>query len=150
MEEVKIQTGVDALISFLEEKDKVTIKEISEKLKIPQTTIQLWVDFLVEEEILGVEYKFTTPHIFLNKKTQKFKLSHQLDEEIKLSDFRKEFFQKAKEDKIPPEEILTLWENHLLNAIEKEKDFFKKEAFNRNIQHINQLFERYKQKTMSL
>jgi predicted transcriptional regulator len=143
MKEERIITGVDALIDFLEKKEKATLKEISQAINVPETTIQLWVDFLVEEQILGVEYKFTTAYIFLNKK-QKDKEDLDEIDEVRIEQFKEEFFKKAKTDKIPIEKIPSLWENHLLDAIEKEKDFFHKEAINRDLHNSSTLFKLYK------
>lgn len=149
MGEESIKTGVDALIAFLEQHDKVSIKDAAQAINTPESTVQLWVDFLVEERIVGVEYKFTKPYIFLNKKVREEE-SSQEDEDVSLYLFKEEFFQKAKKDKLPEEKIPQLWKNHLLDAIEKEKDFFTREALNRDLQQANRLFDRYKQKSSSL
>lgn len=150
MEEERVKTGVDALIAFLEQKDKVSIKDAAQAIHTPESTVQLWVDFLVEERIIGVEYKFTKPYIFLNKKAKEDIKTDVEEKDLSLTHFKEEFFAKAKKDKIPEEKIPQLWKNHLLEALNKEKDFFIREALNRDLQQPNHLFERYKQKTTLL
>ena len=150
MEEERVKTGVDALIVFLEQRDKVSIKEAAEAIKTPESTVQLWVDFLVEERIIGVEYKFTKPYIFLNKKTRDDDLTNSEDKDISLLTFKEAFFEKAKKDKIPEEKVSQLWKHHLLEAIDKEKDFFVREALNRDLQQTKHLFAKYKQKISRL
>ena len=68
-----IRTGVDELLDFLTHNDKTALSEVASKLKIDVNTLQAWVDFLVEESIVGIEYKFTTPYIYLNKSLEKKK-----------------------------------------------------------------------------
>ena len=125
-----METGVDRMMSVLEEKGKLSLTDLAKALEMPEGTLQLWVDFLVEERILGVEYKFTKPFVFLNKKQEKKAIVQELPE---VDFFKKEFFEEAKKRQIPTNQILDLWQNHLDEAIEKQKEFFsvrqKKEDF---------------------
>jgi hypothetical protein len=63
----KIETGVDDLVRVVGSSGKISIPDVAKKLGVEQKTVETWVDFLVEEEKLSVEYKFTTPYIFLNE-----------------------------------------------------------------------------------
>jgi len=144
MEEVKVETGVDDLISLLEDAGKISIKEASEKLKIKENYIQAWVDFLVEEKILGIEYKFTKPYIFLNKKSKPAKkISQEKNKESALSIIKKEYLNHAKEKHIGEEKALTLWKKHLNEELEKKKEYFFREAKKRNINNIEELYDSY-------
>ena len=49
-----METDVDLLVSLVREKGKISIENAAKTLKIPLTTIQTWVDFLLEEDILGI------------------------------------------------------------------------------------------------
>ena len=63
-----ITTGVDRLLEYLKGKDLVELKQAARDLGVPVVTLQSWTDFLVEENIVGVEYKFTSPFIYLIEK----------------------------------------------------------------------------------
>ena len=44
----------------------MAVEEVSKTLHLPAPSVQALVDFLVEEKVLGIEYKFTTPYIYIN------------------------------------------------------------------------------------
>ena len=67
MTEEVVRTGVDDLLELLEHSAKIPLADAAAKLNVDAGVIQAWVDFLVEEGIVGIEYKFTTPYIYLNK-----------------------------------------------------------------------------------
>ncbi len=149
MEEVKVETGVDDLISLLESSGTISIKDASQKLKIDESYIQAWVDFLVEEKVLGIEYKFTKPYIFLNNK----KLSSSIktinktkQTESTLALIKKDYLAHAKEKHISEEKTLVLWNKHIMDAIVRKKDYFFREAKKRNITNVDDLFDRYVKK----
>lgn len=141
MEMERVETGVDRMMSVLEKKGKLSLTELSQDLKIPESTLQLWVDFLVEERIIGIEYKFTKPYIFLNKKDVSKAV---VEEIIGITHFKKEFFEGAKRRKIPLIKIEELWKVHLSEAIEKEKDHFQREAQRLGLRNVPELFQKYK------
>ncbi|MFW6230599.1 MAG: hypothetical protein ACOC32_01090, partial [Nanoarchaeota archaeon] len=86
-----IETGVDDLLRLVETSGKVSVPEIAKKLEVEQKTVETWVDFLVEEEKLSVEYKFTTPYVFLNKEKKEEKED---DLSISEEDFESEIQQE--------------------------------------------------------
>ncbi len=59
-----VETGVDDLMRIVKKDGKLSISDLSKKLKVSQKVVQRWVDFFVEEKKLGVEYKLTTPYVF--------------------------------------------------------------------------------------
>ncbi len=147
MVEKRVETGVDELIYYLEKHDRVSLKDVSSDLKIPEATLQLWVDFLVEERILGVEYKFTKPFIFLNKEDKARAVLSDADQAIhSIEDFKKEFFDEAKKKQLPEQKIPMLWQAHLDEALEKQKEFFLREARKRYLNKPEEIFVAYKRK----
>ena len=62
-----IRTVADELFELVKKRSKLSVEEASKQLKIPIATIQALVDFLGEEKVFGIEYKFTTPYIYLYK-----------------------------------------------------------------------------------
>lgn len=149
MNEVGVETGVDRLVDFLKGKGKISLKDVAKSIKVPETTLQMWTEFLVEEQIIGLEYKFTKPYIFLNEKTSDSDRAKQDEEEqTSIETFKEEFFKNAKKKMIPENKIPELWKAHLKKAIEKQKSFFIREANKRFIDNSQRLFLSYEQKLL--
>jgi len=144
-----ITTSVDSLINLLNEVDKIELEEAAKKLKIQVSTVQSWVDFLVEEKIIGLEYKFTTPYIYLNK-PKKEKKAEAETEEVSIDNFKEEFHRKASEKQIPTHQAHDLWKNHLLQRVEKKREFFFREARKRGFFNPEELWGEYKNKLMAM
>lgn len=138
----RIETGVDKLIDFLRGKEKVDIKDAADTLGVPVETIQVWTDFLVEENIVGLEYKLTKPYIYLIKDLP----GAGKKELISIKDYKDEFSEKARKLKLPEVRIKYLWRTHLMEEVEKSKEFFYKEAKRRNLPTPDNLWDRYKEK----
>lgn len=149
MSEVGVETGVDRLVDFLKLKGKLSLRDVSKGIKVPESTLQLWVEFLVEEGVLGIEYKFTKPYIFLNDKTNSYG-DIQEDETVSIETFKLEFFETAKEKLIPESKIPALWKKHLEKAILKQKTYFKRESAKRHIVKSDELFETYRKKLLAI
>lgn len=145
-----IKTGVDELLDILKNVDKIQIVDVSKKLNVPINVIQAWVDFLVEERIIGIEYKFTTPYIYLNKPLETRKEVENKNEIIDLSYFKKSFWERAKKNNIPDSRIPELWKNHLIQELDLKKKFFFYEAQIRKIQNIETIWEEYQKKLLSI
>ena len=62
-----IRTAADELFELVKKNAKISVEGAAKQLRIPLATIQALVDFLVEEKVFGIEYKFTTPFIYLYK-----------------------------------------------------------------------------------
>jgi len=86
-------------------------------------TIQAWTDFLVEEKIIGIEYKFTTPYVFLNTEQDErmeFKNYVQFDT-------RDEFYNKAQQRGLNAGQTKLLWLKYVnLNKNAMKSVFFQK------------------------
>jgi len=143
-----IRTGVDKLLDLLKGVDKIPLTEAAQKLKISPSLIQSWVDFLVEEEIVGIEYKFTKPIIYLNKPPEEKEVRVR-EEEPGLDAYKEDFKIRASQKNIPQEKISFLWKNHVIASLNRKKEFFIREAKKRNLANIDNLWNIYTEKLLS-
>jgi len=141
-----VRTGVDELLELLAHSPKIALTEAASKLNLDTGVIQAWVDFLVEEGIVGIEYKFTTPYIYLNKIIDKNKKDQQAKiENYNIQYFKRLFWEKAASDNIPTEQIEMLWKNHVSQALDIQRKFFFFEAQRRKLTNAEQLWIEYKE-----
>ena len=127
-----LETTADQLIEFLKKKEKATIEEAAKALKIPGKTVQALVDFFVEEKVIDMEYKFTTPYIYLSKEdAKKHNLIRKTKEPILIS--KEEFYTKAKSRKISYQKIGGLWRKYLEQQLVRLKEDFYKKAKQRGL-----------------
>jgi len=142
-----VQTGVDELLALLSYTSKIPLTEAAKKLNVHIDVVQAWVDFLVEERIIGIEYKFTTPYIYLNKSIETKVHSDigggKAPDNADTLYFKKEFWDKARSNNIPSEKIEMLWKNHLLQELELKKKYFFFEAQQRKLTNIEYLWKEY-------
>ena len=107
-----IRTDVDRLIEILKEKKSMSISKMAKELEVPEENVQSWVDFLVEEKIIAMDYQLTTPVISLmpeyehkkNSRTEREKLEAKEEEkqtaqreEINLNEITNETSEKKTE-----------------------------------------------------
>lgn len=138
-----VRTGVDKLVEFLKGKAPIEISVAAEKLNVAPHVVQSWTDFLVEEKIIGLDYKFTKPLIYLIEKNKG---------EKSISGFNsiKENFKKnAQSENMSEQRTEYLWQYQIIQALNKKKDFFYEEAKKRNFQDIDSLWEEYNKKATS-
>ncbi len=146
MTEEVVRTGVDELLELLAHSAKTPLTEVATKLKVDAGVIQAWVDFLVEEGIVGIEYRFTTPYIYLNKVVEKKQEDATIKEEsYNIQYFKKQFWDKAKANNIPENQIDMLWKNHVNQALELQKKYFFFESQRRKFNNIEQIWKEYKE-----
>jgi hypothetical protein len=148
-----VETAVDQLIRLLEQKNEpIPMAEAAKVLNVPMKTLESWVEFLVEENILGIEYKFTKPFIYLNKpkKEEKKKPVMAEEEKPKIDKFKEEFHKKAIMSKIPKEKISFLWRNHMLNHVNKKRDYFFMIARNKGFTNIEPLWNKYLERIQNM
>ncbi len=143
MSDEVIKTGVDQLIAFLEGKEKAPLLETAAELKVSVETLQSWVDFLVEEGILGIEYKFTKPFIYLNR-ADKEKAKIIGEEELNWDTYHQAFLKKATEKRIPDMKAATLWKSHVLKTLDAKKAFFLAEVRKRQLSDEEELWKEYR------
>lgn len=129
-----VTTGVDSLIKLLRKKGKASLESAAKELQVSEKLLQHWVDFLVEERIVGVEYKFVTPYIYL---------INQSDDSL---DIKEDFFLRAKAKGFTDAKTEELWQEYLLNHMGSIKEQFFNRALQRNItpQKLDELWIKYK------
>ena len=139
-----LRTVADELLELVKESNKISLDEAAKKLKIPIATMEALVDFLVEEKIFGIEYKFTTPYIYLYKEgIKEIKGKEKFFTKKTLS--REQFYSQAKEKNVPYENIEGTWKNYIRQNMGYIREAFMKKARERNIpeEKIEELWRRY-------
>lgn len=121
-----IKTEADKLLELIRSKGKLSIDEASKLLNLRVENVQSLVDFFVEEKVIGIEYKFTTPYIYLYE--SKFKKN---DSKIKSFEEgilpKKDFYKKAEKKNISLDTIDKLWLKYVETYLNYIKgDFYKK------------------------
>lgn len=141
-----LKTSVDDLYEIVKSREKISVEEAAKMIRMPMNVVQSLIDFLVEEKIFGIEYKFTTPYVYLNKKRAKkygLPTPPPIEREIMTKD---SFYGKSAKWNLPKEKIDELWRNYLRENIENIREVFYKKARLRNIadEKINKLWDKYK------
>ncbi len=143
MGEDVIQTDVDRLIEILKIKKKIPLTQLAKELNTDEDVVQNWVDFLVEEKIVTMEYDFTKPIIqYIEQDSDTQELTN--DEYEK---YKQRFKDHAAKEKGQSE---FAWKQHVLEKLEQKKHFFFLEAEKRNLKNIEELWEEYKEKASEL
>jgi len=62
-----IETGVDKLVNLVNAQKKVSSSDAAKLLGVGINVIMEWADFLEEEGIISIEYKFTKPYLVARK-----------------------------------------------------------------------------------
>ncbi len=142
----EVKTGVDDLMRVVQAEKKISVPNIAKRLNLSEKVVQSWVDFLVEEHLLGIEYKFTTPYVF---SLQKQRPRRAVDEEAYvLSDFKDVFITYCQQKQIPEEQHQQMWREHLDSVVQSQKTFFAEECNRRGISDVETLFADYVQELM--
>jgi len=66
-----IETGVDKLVNLVNTKGKVAASDAAKELGVGMSVVMEWADFLEEEGIIHIEYKFTKPYLVARKIAKK-------------------------------------------------------------------------------
>jgi hypothetical protein len=136
MGEETIQTDVDKLIDILKINKRMEVSQIAKELNLPEETVQTWANFLVEENIIAIDYNFTKPALSLIKsKTEKDSKNDFLQYKKK---FQSNNLKKGNGD--------FAWKQHILNNVELLKTFFFSQAEQRDLNNPEELWEEYKEK----
>ena len=149
MADKTVRTGVDDLLDLLKRVDKISLLDCAAKLNVNAATLQSWVDFLVEEEVLGIEYKFTKPIIYLNRPAQETKTRVKAETEAGLDVYKADFRARATQKSIPTEKLSFLWQEHVKAAINRRREFFIRETKKRNLANIEVLWNMYEDRLLS-
>ncbi|MFT4312641.1 MAG: hypothetical protein ACMXYF_05430 [Candidatus Woesearchaeota archaeon] len=119
IEDNVVRTGVDSLVALLKEKGTISMQQAAKQLKVNESTMQTWVDFLVEDGLVLLEYKFVTPYLTLNTR-------HVSNFEI---DDKQKFFNARTQKNIPLSQIKNEWNTYVLDNQQLiRKSFFLKAA----------------------
>lgn len=113
-----IETGVDRLVRLIKKVKKISIVEAAKKLGVSTIVVEEWADFLEDEGVISIEYKFTTPYLVEREVTEK-------EMESKTADFgrKKEAFVRKAEVTL----ALIDKEAESLEHLRKEFDVLKKD-----------------------
>jgi len=144
-----ITTGVDDLLAFLKTVNKIPLADAAKKMGASLSLMQSWVDFLVEEEIIGIEYKFTKPIIYLNKMPQESETKVEEDSSMSLETYKQDFKTHASEKNIPVDKVSFFWKNHVKDAANSKKEFFVREAKKRSLANTEGLWQAYLNRLVS-
>ena len=122
-----LRTVADELLELVKKHKRISVEEAAKKLNMPLATLQALVDFLVEERIFGIEYKFTTPYIYPYK--EGIKEARGKDKSFTQELVTKErFYEKAKARKVPHEFIEGLWRKYLQQNLANIRDEFLRKS----------------------
>lgn len=139
-----LKTSVDDLYELVKSRKKIAVEDAAKILKLPINIVQSLVDFLVEEKIFGMEYKFTTPYIYISEK-KKINAEISPPQEKKVIT-KEEFYQKATGWNVSSEKINELWKKYIKENMDYIKEVFYTKASSKDIQKekIDRLWEKYR------
>ena len=113
-----IETGVDKLVNLVNLKEKISSADAAKELGVSTTVVMEWADFLEEEGIIKVEYKFTKPFLIARKLAKK-----DVQEKAKEFSGKKDVFVRKAEVSLSFLEK----ESEKLKSLKDEFDKIKKE-----------------------
>src|SRR3989338_4914799 len=113
-----IETGVDRLVKLVNTKGKISSEDAAKEIGVSATVIMEWADFLEEEGIIRVEYKFTRSFLVARKLGKK-----EVEEKAKEFSGKKDVFVRKAEVSLGFLER----ESEKLRGIKEEFDKIKKE-----------------------
>lgn len=120
-----LRTSADELYELVRARKKISVEEAAKLLRLPFRTVHALVDFLVEEKIFGIEYKFTTPYIYISEHHSLFPDAGQGLQKGMLT--KEEFFGKARSRGLQFQRITELWNQYLEENLQGlKKDFYAK------------------------
>ena len=143
-EDIVIRTVADELFELVKKRKKISVEDAASQLKIPLATVQALVDFLVEEKMFGIEYKFTTPYVYLYKEglNGTKRKENSLTKGLVTKEF---FYERAKSKKIPYEHIEGLWRKYLQQNIGKIREEFLIKTKERKVPegNVEEIWKKY-------
>ena len=140
-----VRTIADELLELVKESKRISVEDAAKKLKAPTASVQSLVDFLVEEKIFGIEYKFTTPYIYLYKDLI---IQGARGKEKSFTQgliTKEQFYEKAKEKHVPYQYIEDLWRKYLQRNLVQIREEFLKKAREKKLseERIEEFWEKY-------
>jgi len=113
-----IETGVDKLVKLVNEKGRISSFDAAKELGVSNTVVMEWADFLEEEGIISIEYKFTKPFLVPRKLGKK-----EVQEKAKEFSGKKDVFVRKAEVSLS----FLDKEAAKLNSVKEEFDKIKKD-----------------------
>jgi len=140
-----LRTVADELLDLVKKNEKISVEEAAKKLKMHTATVQALVDFLVEERIFGIEYKFTTPYIYLYREGR---LKEAKGKESSFTEglvTKEQFYKKARDKNIPYEHIEGLWRKYIQQNLVNVREEFINKAREKKVpeDEVENLWKRY-------
>lgn len=129
-----MDTEIDELLRVLSDKEKITIDEASKLMGVDVETMHTWVDSLVEEKVVLLDYDFLTPIIKLTPEKKNEVLKKKKDLELlqneslaKKLGLKGVFTEKAKKRGFDDNKIKVLWRKFVeINEASIKKEFYEK------------------------
>lgn len=87
-----IETGVDKLVKIINSKGSISSADAARELGVSTTVVMEWADFLEEEGIISIEYKFTKAFLVARKLAKK-----EVQEKAKEFEGKKDVFVRKAE-----------------------------------------------------
>ena len=137
-----IETGVDSMLRILEVSGKIELKELANQLNAKYSLVEEWVKFLVEEHIVAIEYKFTTPYVYMLKE-EKDSISQPdtaYEKEVDYG-YEERLTEVANKGR-------TTWEGQVQNVLTSKESFFYNEASRRELNKVDELWTEYKKRVL--
>ncbi len=88
---INIATAIDSLVELVKLRKKLTLEEAAHQLALPEHVINEWANFLEEEGIIQITYKFTTPYLELKEKIKDAQGEEDLKRRLDLATRRLEY-----------------------------------------------------------
>ena len=144
MDNVVLKTSVDDLYELVRSKKKISVEDAAKELKLPANIVQSLVDFLVEEKIFGIEYKFTTPYIYISREIEN-KINFNPPDSLEKFMTKEQFMEQSTKWQISDEKISELWNKYLDENITLIREVFYTKAGERNLskEYTDKLWEKY-------
>ena len=141
-----LRTSADELYELVRARKKISVEEAAKLIRVPINTVHALVDFLVEEKIFGIEYKFTTPYVYIIEERPNGSSSFQSSfTKNKSMITKEEFFEKAKSWNISFDRIYELWNKYIKENLDALKKEFYMKAESRGVsrENIDMLWKKY-------
>ncbi len=139
-ENKSLRTSADDMIEVIKRHKKMSVDDLAKVLRISLKSVQAMVDLLVEEKVIDIEYKFTTPYVYLNegKPTER-------QGAFGGAFSKEEFFNRAREKGITEDEITLLWKRYLSQNLPQIRQDFMTRAYTHgaSAEKAEELWQKY-------
>ena len=130
MKDETLETGVDKLLRVLKEKKRLSLSDTAKEMSLSEDIVETWANFLMEEGLITIEYKFTTPYLNYIVKTD----NKQENSSYKIDQPEEKQRYEYK------------WKEEMMNTLESKKDFFIDHAEKKGFKDVESLWKEYKEK----